>query len=152
MWPDRGSNQWPLDLQSDSLPAHHDLTKHGACMCIHDPPPPHTHTPGKKTYFSKNWQETARTAGWRKMVWCSFLFLCPNLRVDTNGAKKTSMVRFFLAHLSRRLTRWAYSIPMVRRRPHFQTWISLKSKQISNDQELKQSDTTSCPQNQKGNN
>ena len=28
--------------------------------------------------------------------------------------------------LSRRLTRWAYSIPMVRRRPHFQTWISLK--------------------------
>ena len=37
----------------------------------------------------------------------------------------------FLAHLSRRLT-WAYSIPMVRipsvvvRRPHFQTWISLK--------------------------
>ena len=47
----------------------------------------------------------------------------------------------FLAHLSRRLTKWAYSIPMVRRpsvvrpsssvfvrrrRPHFQTWISLK--------------------------
>ena len=44
----------------------------------------------------------------------------------------------FLAHLSRRLTRWAYSIPMVRRpsvvvvvvvvrrRPHFQTWIFLK--------------------------
>ena len=40
----------------------------------------------------------------------------------------------FLAHLSRRLTRWAYSIPMVRRqsvvvvrrRRHFQTWISLK--------------------------
>ena len=44
----------------------------------------------------------------------------------------------FLAHLSRRLTRWAYSIPMVRRpsvfhlswsvrrRPRFQTWISLK--------------------------
>ena len=37
----------------------------------------------------------------------------------------------FLAHLSRRLTRWAYSIPMVRRpsvvrHPHFQTWISLK--------------------------
>ena len=38
-----------------------------------------------------------------------------------------------LAHLSRRLTRWAYSIPMVRRpsvvvrrRPQFQTWISLK--------------------------
>ena len=48
-------------------------------------------------------------------------------------------VSTFLAHL--RLTRWAYSIPMVRRpsvrrrpssvvvrrRPHFQTWISLKS-------------------------
>ena len=40
----------------------------------------------------------------------------------------------FLAHLSRRLTRWAYSIPIVRRPsvvllrrpPHFQTWISLK--------------------------
>ena len=41
------------------------------------------------------------------------------------------------AHLSRRLTRWACSIPMVRRlsvvivvvrrRPHFQTWISLKA-------------------------
>ena len=41
------------------------------------------------------------------------------------------IVRLFLAHLSRRLTRWAYSIPMVHRpsvcrRPHFQTWISLK--------------------------
>ena len=41
-------------------------------------------------------------------------------------------LRLFLAHLSRRLTRWAYSIPMVRRPsvvchcPHFQTWISLK--------------------------
>ena len=36
----------------------------------------------------------------------------------------------FLAHLSRRFTRWAYSIPMVRHPsvvcPHFQTWISLK--------------------------
>ena len=39
----------------------------------------------------------------------------------------------FLAHLSRRLTRWAYSISIVRRpsvgvccRPHFQIWISLK--------------------------
>ena len=44
---------------------------------------------------------------------------------------KTSNISTFLAHLSRRLTRWAYSIPMVRRpsvrrRPHFQTWISLK--------------------------
>ena len=38
-----------------------------------------------------------------------------------------SWIEFFLAHLSRRLTRWAYSIPMVRRRrPHFQTWTSLK--------------------------
>ena len=34
------------------------------------------------------------------------------------------MLLFFLAHLSQRLTRWAYSIPMVCR-PHFQTWISL---------------------------
>ena len=41
---------------------------------------------------------------------------------------------WLLAHLSRRLTRWAYSIAMVRRpsivvrrrRPYFQTWISLK--------------------------
>ena len=40
---------------------------------------------------------------------------------------------YLLAHLSRRLTRWAYSIPVVcrpsgalRRHPHFQTWISLK--------------------------
>ena len=38
----------------------------------------------------------------------------------------------FLAHLSRRFTRWAYGIPMVRRpfvvvcRQHIQTWISLK--------------------------
>ena len=40
----------------------------------------------------------------------------------------------FLAHLSQRLTRWAYSIPMVRppsnvvrcHCSHFQTWISLK--------------------------
>ena len=42
-------------------------------------------------------------------------------------------ISYLLAHLIRRLTRWAYSIPMVRRpsvvvhhRPHFQTWISLK--------------------------
>ena len=32
----------------------------------------------------------------------------------------------FLAHLSRRLTGWAYSIPKVCGRPHFQTRISLK--------------------------
>ena len=31
-----------------------------------------------------------------------------------------------LAHLSLRLTRWAYSIQMVRCRPHFRNWISLK--------------------------
>ena len=40
--------------------------------------------------------------------------------------KKYLLNAQFLAHLSRRLTRWAYSIPMVRRCPHFQTWISLK--------------------------
>ena len=33
-----------------------------------------------------------------------------------------------------------------------QRLISLKSKKISNDQELIQSDPISCPQNQKGNN
>ena len=35
-----------------------------------------------------------------------------------------------------------------------ETWQSrpLESKKISNDQELIQSDPTSCPQNQKGNN
>ena len=37
---------------------------------------------------------------------------------------------------------------------HFQTVLTncMKSKKISNDQELIQSDPTSCPQNQKGNN
>ena len=58
--------------------------------------------------------------------------------------KNYGITSVLLAHLSRRLTRWAYSIPMVRRpsvvrrrrpssssvvvvrRPHFQTWISLK--------------------------
>ena len=42
-------------------------------------------------------------------------------------------ILWLLAHLSRRLTRWAYSIPMVHHlsfvvchHPHFQTWISLK--------------------------
>ena len=54
-----------------------------------------------------------------------------------NGENDVSTCSRLLAHLSRRLTRWAYSIPMVRRpsvvvvlvvrhRPHFQTWISLK--------------------------
>ena len=32
------------------------------------------------------------------------------------------------------------------------SWDDFKSKKISNDQELIQSDPTSCPQNQKGNN
>ena len=39
--------------------------------------------------------------------------------------------------------------------PHFRSTLTtkdLKSKRISNDQELIQSDPTSCPQNQKGNN
>ena len=50
-----------------------------------------------------------------------------------NQAAAAYLSLYFLAHLSRRLTRWAYSIPMVRRPsvvvrclPHFQTWISLK--------------------------
>ena len=34
-------------------------------------------------------------------------------------------------NLSRRLTRWAYSIPMVRRLQHFQTWIPLKPVGLS---------------------
>ena len=33
-----------------------------------------------------------------------------------------------------------------------ENWWEMKSKKISNDQELIQSDPTSCPQNQKGNN
>ena len=45
-----------------------------------------------------------------------------------------SLPTLFLAHRSQRRTKWAYSIPLVRRpsivvrrrRPHFQTWISLK--------------------------
>ena len=35
---------------------------------------------------------------------------------------------------------------------YMQEHIDVKSKKISNDQELIQSDPTSCPQNQKGNN
>ena len=55
--------------------------------------------------------------------------------IDRFGRWGTSVffenTAIFLAHLSRRLTWWAYSIPMVRRPsvvvvhcPHFQTWIS----------------------------
>ena len=36
--------------------------------------------------------------------------------------------------------------------PYAASTAGLKSKKISNDQELIQSDPTSCPQNQKGNN
>ena len=49
-----------------------------------------------------------------------------------NGENDISTLSRLLVHLSRSFTRWAYSIPMVRhpsvgvRRPHFQTWISLK--------------------------
>ena len=69
------------------------------------------------------------------MVW--FLF-CMAFCVLLRGVSRCLtflLVLMFLAHLSRRLTRWAYSIPMVRpsssvvlvrRRPHFQTLISLK--------------------------
>ena len=35
---------------------------------------------------------------------------------------------------------------------HQLQWSQIKSKKISNDQELIQSDPISCPQNQKGNN
>ena len=55
-------------------------------------------------------------------------------------------------------------VPFLRRSAHFTDDIvvsnegvtkllkGLKSKKINNDQELIQSDPTSCPQNQKGNN
>ena len=63
--------------------------------------------------------------------WLSTFFLLEEI-----GKKLTDHVCFvyqaLLAHLSRRLTRWTYSIPMVwclvvrhRRRPHFQSWTSL---------------------------
>ena len=74
--------------------------------------------------------------------WLCQVLLDPPLTVvlDVNIVNHLPLVvlgLLFLNHLSRRLTRWAYSIPMVRRpsssssvvvrrRPHFQTWISLK--------------------------
>ena len=65
------------------------------------------------------------------------VFVCPLPTDPRNLACLKKFYRrfrwhFFLAHLSRRLTRWAYSIPMVRCPsvvvccPHFKTWISLK--------------------------
>ena len=61
-----------------------------------------------------------------------FLFCVKVKFLDLPNLDKT-IPKAFLAHLSRRLTRWAYSIAMVRRpsvvvrrRPHFQTCISLK--------------------------
>ena len=42
-----------------------------------------------------------------------------------NGENDVSTFSRLLPHLSWRLTRWAYSIPMVHR-PHIQTWISLR--------------------------
>ena len=42
-----------------------------------------------------------------------------------------------------------FDSPKIRAKYSF---VLLKSKKISNDQELKQSNPTSCPQNQKGNN
>ena len=62
------------------------------------------------------------------------LFALRKLILQTRmGSHPVGIDVWFLVHLSRRLTRWAYSIPMVRhpsvvvrRRPHFQTWISLK--------------------------
>ena len=40
----------------------------------------------------------------------------------------------------------------LRLNPYFVCFFYFQSKKISNDQELIQSDPTSCPQNQKGNN
>ena len=49
------------------------------------------------------------------------------------GWSESSLGSHSLAHLSQRLTRWAYSIAVVRHpsvhrrcRPHFQSWISLR--------------------------
>ena len=52
------------------------------------------------------------------------------------------MFRVYLAGSMKNTESQAYSEP----------GIQMESKKISNDQELIQSDPTSCPQNQKGNN
>ena len=66
---------------------------------------------------------------WSVSVWRQYVFLC--MQATFWLLRKVPSI--LLAHLSRRRTWWAYSIPMVRRlyvvrcrRPHFQTWISLK--------------------------
>ena len=70
--------------------------------------------------------------------WRTQKFFMPTVKTDQSALMLRLIWVFaghmpfcrFLAHLSQRLTSWAYSIPMVRRRcrrrPHFQTWISLK--------------------------
>ena len=69
---------------------------------------------GSLTFFERTMKDLIRLGG------------CPGWSESSLDAQS------ILAHLSRRLTRWAYNIPMVRRpsvvrrRPHFQTWISLK--------------------------
>ena len=55
---------------------------------------------------------------------CFRTFFLTSLIIKLNRTWWT--VTRLLAHLSRRLTRWAYSIPMVCRSQHFQTWVSLK--------------------------
>ena len=80
---------------------------------------------------------TSRCIAWQKGDCFNFMFFWNLVIMFCLG--KSCPFGFqlvFLAHLSQRLTRWAYSIPMVRRpsssvvvvrrRPHFQTWISLK--------------------------
>ena len=62
-------------------------------------------------------------------TWMDFSAL---LHLTVSNLINAGIRLLLLAHLSRRLTRWAYSIPMFRRpsvvvrRPHFQTLISLK--------------------------
>ena len=64
--------------------------------------------------------------------WSLLIFLLwkskPNANVKYIQKALVQNLLQFLAHLSQRLIRWAYSIPMVCRchLPHFQTWISLK--------------------------
>ena len=52
----------------------------------------------------------------RKYVWRSILHADAILYKETQRTKyRNTIISMFLAHLSRRLTRWAYSIAMVRR-------------------------------------
>ena len=77
--------------------------------------------------------------GQYEITWLMTILLTYGKKLELGLAEFFCIGRVFrywpslLAHLTQRLTRWAYSIPMVRRpsiirrrRPHFQPWISLK--------------------------